>query len=422
MKNNIYKNIQQLQNKELQSIIQQKPLETILPPEKDDYSSYIIKDYASIKVNLPKQFNGKEIWKSYFNDIENQKNCGSCWAFSTVKTLEDRINIQSKIQPKVNLSPARLILCNIDSTSAISYKKEQEKRQDTSCYGNTIFEGLKYLYQTGTLLDNCLPYDLKNNVYYKPINEFQNIEDLPFCETVTSEYYDMCYNWYYERHTPNFLGTSAKFFRIASFYKLQTEEEMMKDIFLFGPIVSGFDVYEDFYTFDPKKDIYDNNGNGVIVGGHAIEIVGWGEENGKKYWWIKNSWGEEWGIDGYFKMARGTNLGNVESNAWGLVPDFYYSLDKYIPPGFLNKLPTINIERKGEVDIDETGYSKRTRLLYRELDKEQNIFTLEYLSSFYNKTPLELFVPLHNKKNNWILWIFSSIFILILVCNLNKKK
>jgi hypothetical protein len=121
-------------------------------------------------------------------------------------------------------------------------------------------------------------------------------------------------------------------------------------------------------------------------------------------------------------MARGTNVGNIESNAWSLVPDFYYSLDKYIPPNFLNKLPTINFERKGEVDIDETGYSKRTRLLYRELDKEQNIFTLEYLSSFYNKTPLELFVPLHNKKNNWILWIFSSIFILILVCNLNKKK
>lgn len=39
------------------------------------------------------------------------------------------------------------------------------------------------------------------------------------------------------------------------------------------------------------------------VGGHAIEVVGWGEENGDKFWWVKNSWTANWGINGYFKIG-----------------------------------------------------------------------------------------------------------------------
>ena len=40
-------------------------------------------------------------------------------------------------------------------------------------------------------------------------------------------------------------------------------------------------------------------------GGHAVSIVGWGEHNGEAYWWIKNSWGREWGENGFGRIARG---------------------------------------------------------------------------------------------------------------------
>ena len=51
---------------------------------------------------------------------------------------------------------------------------------------------------------------------------------------------------------------------------------------------------------------------GDSIGGHAVEIVGYGEENKIPYWIIKNSWGREWGENGYFKIVRSINECNIE--------------------------------------------------------------------------------------------------------------
>jgi len=86
-----------------------------------------------------------------------------------------------------------------------------------------------------------------------------------------------------------------------------------------GPIWVAFLVYEDF--MDYKTGIYENL-YGQRLGGHAVRLLGWGEENGKKFWRLANNWNTDWGEDGFFRMIRGQDECWIESLGIAAVPDF----------------------------------------------------------------------------------------------------
>ena len=71
-----------------------------------------------------------------------------------------------------------------------------------------------------------------------------------------------------------------------------------------GPVETAFTVYSDFEDY--AGGIYQRT-TGKPAGGHAVKIVGWGVENGTKYWKVANSWNPYWGENGYFRIKRGIN-------------------------------------------------------------------------------------------------------------------
>merc|ERR1712072_640770 len=55
---------------------------------------------------------------------------------------------------------------------------------------------------------------------------------------------------------------------------------------------------------------------------HAVKIIGWGEMQGKNYWLIENSWGEDWGEHGYAKIVAG---GNPEKREGIMVESYVFA-------------------------------------------------------------------------------------------------
>ena len=43
---------------------------------------------------------------------------------------------------------------------------------------------------------------------------------------------------------------------------------------------------------------------GKYLGGHAVKVIGWGEENGTPYWLVANSWNEDWGEKGKHLLSQ----------------------------------------------------------------------------------------------------------------------
>ena len=379
--------------------IQNRPLQTNLRSDSQeiDILNKIHSVRLTIDKNLPIEFDGRIIWKSYLSPIQNQGKCGSCWAWASTTALADRISLRTNNKLHPILSPLKPLICSLDGKEwSIKYPEFASYNLKLSeilslnvgkagCHGDTLISAWKYLYTIGTNVTTCLSY--KNNKDNFDIIDYSNDSELPLCTNLTGSEGDMCGNYVSELETGAEDGKPARFFRALCYYTILgvapsgNDLFIMTEIFNNGPVTSGIEVFSNFYTFDPKTEIYSQGNNDIRVGGHAIRIVGWGEEKGIKFWWIANSWGSNWGINGYFRMLRGQNDCKIEENVVCGLPDLFYPTTMIFPlheQKLIESMP--NSIRKERLDLDfgnnlngggldpRTGFTRRAQYRYTGFD------------------------------------------------------
>lgn len=93
----------------------------------------------------------------------------------------------------------------------------------------------------------------------------------------------------------------ARPFRISSFYTCSNKDEIKSAIMETQAVLIGIPVYDCFYVPNKEGEIkYNAKKRGENHGGHAQVICGWKtDKNGKLWWKSLNSWGKQWGKDGY---------------------------------------------------------------------------------------------------------------------------
>eukprot|EP00971_Amphidinium_carterae_P214116 4249330-Amphidinium_carterae.1 len=104
---------------------------------------------------------------------------------------------------------------------------------------------------------------------------------------------------------------------VGGFYGGSDEEHISRELVTNGPLVISFEPKEDFMYY--HSGIYRSAPSKIHQEweqvDHAVLLIGYGQDAGNSYWTMQNSWGDDWGEGGYFRMARGTDESGCESIA-----------------------------------------------------------------------------------------------------------
>lgn len=287
-------------------------------------------------ISLPKNFSAmlnpfstqqdrerlKDVWNE---DVIAQGECGSCYAVSSMYTLQSRANLYLHKTRKNSVSRQNTGL----RTSSWQLYLPELSIQDAlwcsiynqGCFGGYPFLIGKYTHENGVPLHSCFNED------NPPVNTCLKLHG-----SFKSLFNSGC-------NSDSFVYT-ADYGYVGGCYECCSEKAMQEELFYGGPIVVAFHALQEIQNF--QGNIYNttnekhsrvcglpgHNMNGWEYTNHAAVVVGWGEEkdtNGKdtiKYWIVRNSWGKNWGTEGYFKIVRGKNFLGIENQAVYMDPDF----------------------------------------------------------------------------------------------------
>lgn len=236
--------------------------------EDDGYSAeFNLTTFIGERTVLPEYVDWRE--RGYVTPVKDQGACGTCWAFGSTGSIEGQHF--RKTGRLVSLSEQNLFDCS-------------PKKKELSCHiSSSPVTSFRYVMANGGIdTEESYPYEARRG---------------------------KC------RFKKKNVGAT-----VTGYHKLEKNNEKLLEwvLAVVGPISvfinphhMHFKFYKDGILDDPECIPYSS---------HVVLLVGYGVQDGIKYWLLKNSWGHKWGDHGYFRLIRGKNMcGVAESPSFPIV-------------------------------------------------------------------------------------------------------
>lgn len=216
------------------------------------WSSLPYLGHAEFKVGAKLPSSIDWVSKGAVTDPKNQGKCGSCWSFSTTGALEGAWQIASG--KLVSLSEQQLVDC--------------AKNGNMGCQGGSMDLAFSYLEKHDVCSEDSYPYLAAQGTCHQTN-----------CTKVVPQ-----------GSITGFKDVSAK------------DMDALMQAVSQQPVSVAIEA--DQMAFQLYKGGILTQECGTKLD-HGVLVVGYGTENGVDYWKVKNSWGAEWGENGYIRMKRG---------------------------------------------------------------------------------------------------------------------
>ena len=287
---------------------------------------------AALQTTVPEQFNWRQPFDTDTPDIKkkrklittpgNQALCGSCWAIAGAGIVGDNFVVAGQVDWVPNLSTTYTLACY----------------PQLKCSGGDPAQLFVSAASGGLVSNHCVDYSwcLKNpNCNGSALKHFKETNQGPDPGKVNlSSLVPSCGCYCTDNeHLVYKIDSDIRRMTIGSGGVTQQNiaPAIKQQIYNYGPVLGGFLVFNNFMSgaFSKvnggvylERGVYDQGelhfsdaqvDGSQFKGGHAVAVIGWGVEkniaydNGKRgdvpYWYVRNSWTENWADGGYFKMA-----------------------------------------------------------------------------------------------------------------------